>query len=135
MILRTDSEAGALTMVKTRMRIAAVCQIMMALGSATTAQAQAEGPCRQIASACREAGFVQGGARSGEGIGVDCIRPIMLGTAQPRRAIKPLPQVDPQIVAECKARNPEFGQLGRQAPPARATPPSPPPPAGAAPPP
>jgi len=121
-------------MVKTRMRIAAICQIMMAVGGATAAHAQAEGPCRQIAAACREAGFVQGGARNGEGIGVDCITPIMLGTAQPRRATKPLPQVDPQMVVECKARNPDFGRLGRQAPPARATPPGLPLPAGAPPP-
>jgi hypothetical protein len=72
-----------------------------------------------------------GGARNGDGIQVDCIRPIMLGIAQPRNATKPLPQLDPQIVAACKARNPDFGQLGRRAPPAGATPLSPPPPAGA----
>jgi hypothetical protein len=116
-------------MSETGMRIAVICQIMMALAGATAAHAQAEGPCRQIAAACREAGFIQGGARNGEGIQVDCIRPIMLGIAPPRNAIKPLPQIDPQIVAGCKARNPDFGQLGRQAPPARATPLTPPPPA------
>jgi len=109
-------------MPKTRTRIAAVCQVMMALGGATAAQAQAPGPCLQVVAACRKAGFIQGGARTGEGIQVDCIRPLMLATAQPRNATKPLPQIAPQIVAECKARNPDFGQPGRQAPPARATP-------------
>jgi len=120
-------------MVKTSVRIAAICQIMMALAGAAAAHAQAAGPCREIAAACREAGFTQGGARTGDGIMVDCIRPIMLGAAQPRRATKPLPQIDPQTVAACKARNPDFGQLGRQAPAARTTPPSPPPPVGAEP--
>jgi hypothetical protein len=118
-------------MPKSRMRIAATCQIMLALAGDTAAHAQAQGPCQQIGAACREAGFVQGGARTGEGIVVDCIRPIMLGTAQPRRATKPLPQVDPQVVAACRARNPDFGQGGRERAPADAAPPSPPPPAAA----
>jgi hypothetical protein len=108
---------------KSRMRIAAICQIMLALAGATAAHSQAQGPCQQIAAACREASFVQGGARTGEGIVVDCIRPIMLGTAQPRRATKPLPQVDPQVVAACNARNPDFGQGGQGRAPADAAPP------------
>src|SRR6266849_5821626 len=122
----TDIQAGAMTMSKPRMRIAAICQIMMALAGATAAHAaQAAGPCRQIVAACQEAGFTQGGARTGDGIQVDCVRPIMQGTAQPRRATKPLPQIDPQIVAACKARNPDFGQRDRA--PDDAAPPSPPP--------
>jgi arylsulfatase A-like enzyme len=119
-----------MTMPKLRFRIAAVCQIVMALGgasSAPAAQAPVE-PCRQIVAACQQAGFVQGGARTGEGIQVDCVRPIMLGTAQPRRATKPLPQIDPELVAACKARNPDFGQ--RNAAPTDAAPTSAPPPAG-----
>ena len=128
-----DVQAGAMTMSKTRisktpMQIAAICQIMMAFAGATAAHAaQAAGPCRQIVAACQEAGFTQGGARTGDGIQVDCVRPIMLGTAQPRRATKPLPQIEPELVAACKARNPDFGQ--RNAPPTDAAPPSPPPPA------
>ena len=118
-----------MTMSKTRMRIAAICQIMMAVGGATAAHAQAAGPCREIVAACREAGFTQGGARTGDGIQVDCVRPIMLGTAQPPRAAKPLPQIDPQIVAACKARNPDFGQQRNRAPNDTA-PRSPPSPAG-----
>jgi hypothetical protein len=71
--------------------------------------------CAAIRAACRQAGFVQGGAQAGEGIMVDCIAPIMRGVPQRRRASKPLPAVDPQLVAECRAQNPNFGQ--RNAPP------------------
>src|SRR6266849_2480736 len=113
---------------QTRMRIAAICQIMMALAGATAAHAsQAAGPCRQVVAACQEAGFTQGGARTGDGIQVDCVRPIMQGTAQQRRATRPLPQIEPELVAACKARNPNLGQ--RNAPPTDAAPPSAPPPA------
>lgn len=38
----------------------------------------------------------------------------MQGTAQPNRAGKPLPQVDPTLVAACKARRPDFGQAPAQ---------------------
>ena len=61
-------------------------------------------------AACRQAGFVQGGAKTGVGLGVDCVRPIVQGTAQRRKTSKALPQVDQQIVAACKARNPNFGK-------------------------
>jgi len=61
-------------------------------------------------AACRQAGFVQGGAKTGAGLQVDCVRPIMQGgTFQRPKASKALPQVDPQIVAACKTRNPNFG--------------------------
>jgi hypothetical protein len=53
---------------------------------------------------------VQGGARAGDGLFVDCIAPIMRGFARPRRSNKPLPQIDGQLVADCKAQNPNFGQ-------------------------
>ena len=69
-----------------------------------------QGPCGQILAACESAGFVRGAGREGAGLRVDCINPIMQGTPQPPRAIKPLPQVDPQLVADCKASNPRFGQ-------------------------
>src|SRR5712675_2866920 len=44
----TDIQTGAMTMPKTPMRIAAICQIMMAFAGATAAHAQAAGPCREI---------------------------------------------------------------------------------------
>ena len=76
-------------------------------------------PCAQIRAACLQAGFVPNGADMGIGIIVDCIRPIMAGSPQRRQAIKPLPQIDPQVVAACENRNPNFGgganmQPGRQ---------------------
>jgi hypothetical protein len=69
-------------------------------------------PCAQIREACAAAGFVPNGANMGVGILVDCIRPIMAGTPQRRRAAKPLPEIDPQIVVACKSRNPNFGMGG-----------------------
>jgi hypothetical protein len=74
------------------------------------AQAQAMGPCIQVRMACEQAGFVQGGVREGNGLQIDCVRPIMQGTPQPPNASMPLPPIDPQLVAACKARNPNFGQ-------------------------
>jgi len=74
--------------------------------------------CAEVRAACEQAGFVQGGARSGEGLFVDCIAPIMRGMPQPRRAGRPLPQINLQLVADCKAQNPNFGQ--RNAPPSQA---------------
>ena len=43
---------------------------------------------------------------------VDCVRPIMQNKPQPLSATQPLPQIDPQLVAACKANNPDFGQAG-----------------------
>jgi hypothetical protein len=72
--------------------------------------ALAQKPCAQILAACEHAGFVRGGARTGNGLQVDCIRPVMTGTSQRGRASKPLPQIDAQVITACKARNPSFGQ-------------------------
>jgi hypothetical protein len=74
------------------------------------AVARDEGACGQILAACESAGFVRGAGREGAGLRVDCINPIMQGTPQPPRASKPLPQVDPKLVADCKASDPRFGQ-------------------------
>jgi hypothetical protein len=62
-----------------------------------------------IRTVCLQAGFVMQGARNGDGLIVDCIRPIMQGIPQPVRAIKSLPAVDPQLVEACRAQNPNFG--------------------------
>jgi hypothetical protein len=67
-------------------------------------------PCAKIAQACARAGFVPSGAKRGLGIMSDCIRPIMLGT--PKR-LAALPQINPEIVAACKERDPNFGTSGR----------------------
>jgi hypothetical protein len=70
-------------------------------------------PCAQITAACTQAGFVPNGTKRGFGIMSDCIRPIMLGTSQRVQATKALPQIDPQVVAACKERDPNFGKGGR----------------------
>jgi hypothetical protein len=53
----------------------------------------------------------------------------MRATTQRRKASKPLPPIDPQLVAACQARNPSFGQpkaaRSQAAPPAEASPPPP----------
>jgi lipoprotein-anchoring transpeptidase ErfK/SrfK len=71
---------------------------------------QLGGPCAEIRAACLGAGFVPNGARSGIGIAVDCVQPIMAGTPQRPRAARPLPQIDPRIVAACTSSNPSFGR-------------------------
>jgi hypothetical protein len=75
-----------------------------------------EAPCAQITAACKSAGLTLGGLGTGTGLQVDCIVPIMHGVAQPAGATLPLPQVAPQLVAACKARNPAFGQKKAPAP-------------------
>jgi hypothetical protein len=70
-------------------------------------------PCAMITAACTRAGFAHYGAKMGFGLAVDCIRPIMFGTPQRRHATKALPQIDPEVVAACKERNPNFGKGGR----------------------
>jgi hypothetical protein len=66
-------------------------------------------PCAQVRAACEQAGFVRAGAKMGLGIGVDCIRSIMFGAPQWQQAAKALSKIDPQLVAACKERNPDFG--------------------------
>jgi len=70
-------------------------------------------PCAQITAACTRAGFAHYGAKMGFGMAADCIRPIMFGTPQRKQATKGLPQIDPEVVAACKKRNPNFGKGGR----------------------
>jgi hypothetical protein len=85
---------------------------LAALILGTTAAAAQQGlpkPCAALRQVCMQAGFVPQGARAGEGLVVDCIRPIMQGIPQPQRATKPLPAVDPQLVEACRAQNPSFG--------------------------
>jgi hypothetical protein len=79
--------------------------------SERASEADIKTPCRHIRIACEQAGFVFGALRDGSGLQVDCIRPIMRGTPQPRTASRPLPQIDLQIVEACRARNPMFGEL------------------------
>lgn len=113
-----------------------LCTLLVGVVVSSSWAEQDQGPCAQIIAACKNAGFVQGGASSGSGLLVDCVRPIMQGKAAKHKASKPLPQVDPQLVAACKAKNPAFGQpRGSLAEAGEEQPMSvPPPPAHAAPP-
>ncbi len=88
------------------------------------------GACGQIIAACKQAGFVLGGARGGNGLVADCLEPIMQGVTQPPHATRPLPPVDLGLVAACKQENAGLGGSNSAASPAAAPPssasPSPP---------
>lgn len=87
-----------------------LCSLFLVFRVSASQGTQNPGPCAKIVAACREAGFVQGGVKSGNGLQIDCIQPIMQGEAAKHKATKSLPQIDPQVIAACKARNPGFGQ-------------------------
>ncbi len=90
-----------------QMWIAAIATLIAA--PATAQQGPPARPCMAIRTVCLQAGFVMQGARNGDGLIVDCIRPIMQNIPQPPRATRPLPAVDPQLVEACRAQNPNFG--------------------------
>src|SRR5947209_8303039 len=105
-----------MTMRQILMPVGAI-SLLLVVGAAATFAApgdkranRQEGPCGQVTAACESAGFAPGNAKGGAGLQVDCIAPLMQGTNQPRKARVPLPNVDPQVVAACKASNPTFGQ-------------------------
>jgi hypothetical protein len=89
-----------------------LCFLSTGLAAPLRAQSPAGGPCAQITAECKQAGFEANGAKMGIGLAVDCIRPIIAGTEQRKQATKPLPQIDPGIVAACKAQRPNFGRGG-----------------------
>ncbi|HET7185177.1 MAG TPA: hypothetical protein VFI82_10855, partial [Terriglobales bacterium] len=66
----------------------AVCFVVL------SASVAAQNPCAQIRTACRSAGYVQGGAKSGNGLLVDCVQPLLQGMTTNAKTGKPLPQVD-----------------------------------------
>ena len=74
-----------------------------------SSRAQEHAPCLQIKAACEQAGFKQGDAASGNGLQVDCIRPLMALGPQRAKAIRPLPKVDAAaIILACRPRNPNL---------------------------
>jgi hypothetical protein len=101
-----------------RMMTLTVCTLIGCLAGPLSAEppakapaaAKAPGPCEQIAEACKSAGFIAGDYKTGNGLWVDCVDPIMRGTGQPSKAKIPLPQVSPEVVAACKAKRPNFGE-------------------------
>ena len=94
-----------------RASIVAIATLIVVPAAAQQQQPPMPRPCAAIRIVCQQAGFVPQGARQGEGLIVDCIRPIMMGTPQPQRATKPLPAVDPALVEACRAQNPNFGMV------------------------
>ncbi|HUJ27754.1 MAG TPA: hypothetical protein VLW85_17135 [Myxococcales bacterium] len=92
------------------MKIIAGMLCALALAGSARAADEPPGPCKQIAEACKSAGFTKGDWKKGDGLWKDCVDPIIQGKAQPAGASKPLPTVDPNVVAECKAKHPKFGE-------------------------
>ena len=89
-----------------------VCSFLVAVTSVSSwadNTAQAPGPCMKIAQACKNAGFIKGDWKKGDGLWRDCVDPIMQGSTTDPGATKPLPSVDPGLVAACKAKHPKFG--------------------------
>jgi hypothetical protein len=101
-----------MTMRQVRLSSAAVFALLAAPAVALAAEppAQGQGPCEQIVAACKSAGFIEGDYRTGNGLHIDCIDPIVRGTPQPPKAKIPLPSVSPETVAACKQKHPNFGE-------------------------
>jgi len=98
-------------MIKRFIPATTLCLLAASFGFAMSAQAHTSIPsCEQIKTACESAGFVKGQAKEGNGLWRDCVDPIMRGTTQPKKAGKPLPQVDATAVSDCKAKDPQFGE-------------------------
>jgi arylsulfatase A-like enzyme len=104
--------------------LAACLALLGAAGVGPAAQRPSGQPCQEIVTACRNAGFVEGGANKGNGLQLNCVQPLMLGTSV-TGSEKPLPEVDPRLIAACKQRNPRFGRANS----AQDLPPVTPPPA------
>jgi hypothetical protein len=63
-------------------------------------------PCKAIAKACKNAGFVKGGAKSGNGIMANCIKPLLEG-----QSVKGV-SISGEEAAACKAKMQEHHQGG-----------------------
>ena len=87
-----------------QVRVAILATIVAVLGTLSGADAAPAPACAEIRSACEAAGFVRGGARTGNGLRRDCIAAIMHGSLPPRRATKPLPHIAASVVADCKSQ-------------------------------
>jgi len=81
----------------------------LALAQGKKAERGTPGPCRAVEQACKNAGFIQGDWKKGDGLWRDCVDPIMQGQTNVPGATKPLPSVDAKAVADCKSARPKFG--------------------------
>jgi arylsulfatase A-like enzyme len=80
----------------------AVAVAALALAAGLVGVASAQDACRQVRKACLGAGFVQGGAREGNGVQKDCVEPLVSGRPPPARSTRPLPHVAPDVLAICR---------------------------------
>jgi hypothetical protein len=86
-----------------QIRVAIFAAIVTVSGALSSADAAPAPACAKITSACESAGFVRGGAKTGNGLHRHCVAPIMHGSS-PRQATRPLPHIAASIVADCKAQ-------------------------------
>jgi hypothetical protein len=76
----------------------------------TVTPLQAQAPCEQIRTACKSAGFVQGGP-IGDRLVLDCFNPLVFGEYPPKRTSRPLPQITQELAAACREKS-----VARQSP-------------------
>jgi hypothetical protein len=82
----------------------ACCMVAGSLLAPTTAlRAEDSSPCGQISAACVAAGFTPDGINTGTELLVHRVNPILQGTVQSREARPPLPHIDAELIATCKA--------------------------------
>ena len=67
------------------------------------------GPCKMLEISCVASGFSKGDWKKGNSLWSDCLNPISQGIAKVPGATRPLPPVDPTLVAACKAQHPKYG--------------------------
>ena len=94
------------------MKIQILCSLVLVALSAPALADDAGKPhhaCKQVADACRKAGFIKGDWKKGDGLWRDCVDPLMQGVTTVPGGTKPLPTVDAGLIAECKAHHPKFG--------------------------
>ena len=75
---------------------------------------RAQAPCEQVRTACKNAGFLQGGP-IGSRLVLDCFNPLVFGGQPPRGLSRPLPQIATELAAACRQR-----QAAKQSPDAGA---------------
>ena len=82
---------------------------LLVLAQAKKGEHGAPGPCKAVERACKNAGFIPGDWKKGDGLWRDCVNPIMQRQTNVPGATRPLPTVDAKAIAECKAQHPKFG--------------------------
>jgi hypothetical protein len=85
-----------------------------AIGLMAAKPVRAQAPCEQVRTACKNAGFLQGGP-IGSRLVLDCFNPLVFGEKPPRGLSRPLPQIATELAAACRQR-----QAAKQSPDASA---------------